>query len=344
MRLAFSLVLSFVLVLTLACLPPPEAEEPEPEPQPVPTPPEAIIDVHLHALPINFQGPPPIRICRETLYLLRVDPRGVTSFDQLARCNGVISSPTTDQELMTRTLAMLEKYNVLAVTSGPPELVGAWQAAAPARIIPAVLAGGDGPTADQLRALAAAGRAQVFGELVSQYQGLAPDHPALAGFWDVAEELDVPAGIHMGIAPPGVAFLRPTAARYRASFTDPLLLEPVLLAHPGLRLYVMHAGWPMLDSMIHLLYAYPQVNVDVSAISWALPRREFHRYLKALVDAGFEKRIMFGSDQMQWPEAIELSIEAILAADFLDAEQREAIFYSNAVEFLRLSEPLAAAE
>ena len=56
------------------------------------------------------------------------------------------------------------------------------------------------------------------------------------------------------------------------------------------------------------------------------------------VEAGLSKRIMFGSDQMQWPETIALAIDAIDTADFLTAEQKADIFYNNAARFLRLSE------
>jgi predicted TIM-barrel fold metal-dependent hydrolase len=64
----------------------------------------------------------------------------------------------------------------------------------------------------------------------------------------------------------------------------------------------MHGGWPYLQDTIALMSVYPEVYVDVSVINWVIPRAEFHAYLKALVRAGFGKRIMFGSDQMIWPE------------------------------------------
>ena len=85
---------------------------------------------------------------------------------------------------------------------------------------------------------------------------------------------------------------------------SPLSLEEPLLEHPGLRVYVMHAGWPMLDDTIALLYTHPQVYLGVGVISYVLPRAEFHRYLRRIVEAGFGNRIMFGSDQMIWPETI----------------------------------------
>ncbi len=59
--------------------------------------------------------------------------------------------------------------------------------------------------------------------------------------------------------------------------------------------------------------------------------------------AGLGKLLMFGSDQMVWPEAIGLAIEGIESADFLTAEQKRDIFYNNAARFLRLSaEEMAA--
>jgi len=59
--------------------------------------------------------------------------------------------------------------------------------------------------------------------------------------------------------------------------------------------------------------------------------------LKRLVDAGFGKRIMFGSDQMAWPGTIEVAIANVESASFLTAEQKRDIFYNNAARFLRLS-------
>ena len=124
---------------------------------------------------------------------------------------------------------------------------------------------------------------------------------------------------------------------YRARLHSPLLLEEVLVRHPGLRVYVMHAGWPMLDDLLAVLWAHPQVYVDVGAICWALPRAEFHRYLRRIVAAGFGKRVLFGSDQMVWPDALELAIESIESADFLSEEQKRDVFFNNAARFLQLT-------
>lgn len=58
------------------------------------------------------------------------------------------------------------------------------------------------------------------------------------------------SGIHIGTGPPGSPYLG--FAHYRGRMHSPLSLEEPLRRHPGLRLYVMHAGWPMLDDTLAL--------------------------------------------------------------------------------------------
>lgn len=100
----------------------------------------------------------------------------------------------------------------------------------------------------------------------------------------------------------------------------------------------MHAGWPYLDDIIALLYAHPQVYVDVAVINWFIPKAEFHAYLKRIVEAGFADRVMYGSDQMIWPQSIKTSVENIKTADFLTEQQKEDIFYNNAARFFQLDQ------
>ena len=90
------------------------------------------------------------------------------------------------------------------------------------------------------------------------------------------------------------------------------------------------------DEMIAMLYMYPHLYADISTITWIVPRTAFHDYLSRLVKAGFSQRLMFGSDQMIWPEPIGLAVEAIETADFLTEQQRRDIFFDNAVRFFEL--------
>ena len=108
------------------------------------------------------------------------------------------------------------------------------------------------------------------------------------------------------------------------------------MKHPNLRLYMENAGYPFLDEVISLMYRYPQVYADISTITWIIPRAEFFRYFRALMDAGLGKRLMWGSDQMNWPGTIDKALEAIREAPFLSEEQKRDILYNNAARFLRL--------
>jgi hypothetical protein len=185
----------------------------------------------------------------------------------------------------------------------------------------------DFPDVGWLRAELRAGRINALGELEHQYLGLSPADPRMEPFWQLAEEFDVPVGIHIGPGPLGIAYesspLWPPvkSPRYRMSVGDPLLLQEVLLKHQRLRLWVMHAGWPRLENMIALLSVHPGVYVDIAALQSeaVMTRPGYQHYLRELVESGFSKRIMFGSD---FPDQVAAGIEAILAADFLNGEQK----------------------
>ncbi|MBA2770824.1 MAG: amidohydrolase family protein [Sphingomonas sp.] len=191
-------------------------------------------------------------------------------------------------------------------------------------------------TLPALRQMHRQGRARVFAEFSPQYLGLRADDPKLAEFWSLAEEVDVPVGIHLGEGMPGQSG-GSTRDPYRAKLTTPFQLEEVLVKYPRLRVYVMHAASPLTDEMIAMLFEYPSLYVDIGANVWNMPRAQFYDQLKRMVDAGFSKHIMFGSDQTIWPQGIGLAIRTIEEAPFLTAEQKRDILYNNAARFLRLT-------
>ena len=298
-----------------------------------------IIDMHFHALPADDQGPPPMPICAPFVNWPIRDPSAppdayFKAFTNV-ECPHKLMSPKTDDELRKRTLAVLKKHNILAVASGRAEIVEAWRKEAPDNILSAIAFGiTDAPTIDALRKLYAQSHLKVLGEVMIEYEGIAVTDPRMEPFYTLAEELNIPIAIHMGPGPPGAAYLGMQDFRMRLS--NPLDLEEVLLKHPKMRIYVMHAGWPMLDGMVALMYAHPQVYVDTGVIDYVLPKAEFHRYLKTLVDAGMGKRIMYGSDNMVWPQTIEISLRRIETAPYLTAAQKRDILNNNAARFLRL--------
>ncbi len=334
-------------LLATAALAAPATAEPAPMPPPPAASPPPIIDMHIHARAPGVIGPDAPTVCAP----YEVWPRWDASLPDFAGmvfnrgpCAHPLAPAADAEAVMTQTLAIMERRNILAVVVGRPQDVAEWKARAPGRVI----AGLDlrlhdrGPptrllkalSVDELEALRLAGQIQVLGEVMAQYEGAAPDDPRLEPYWAWAEAHDIPVGIHMG--PGGGADAYSGGGHYRVTDGDPLKLEPVLVRHPKLRVWIMHAGYPMGENLRALMFAHPQVYVDISAINFSEPRAAFWRWLQALVEAGFGDRIMFGTDQGIWPQTIEVAIASVEDAPFLDAGQKRDILYNNAARFLRV--------
>jgi uncharacterized protein len=316
-----------------------------------------IIDMHMHARTADHYGRPPQAMCANVKRMPLWDQTKSFS-DFLASQTGpppckLILSPETDDALFNGILSEMRRFRMIGMLGGyDPSLVEKWAKAAPGRFIPGLdfrldKATGTAGSAEserpftpispaEIRKLHASGKIRVFGEVTNQYGGISPDDPRMEPYWKLAEELDIPVGIHIGPGGPGEPYLG--NPNYRASLQSPLTLENLLVRYPRLRVYIMHAGYPFLDDLLAVLFTHPQVYVEVSMLVNVEPRPAFYRYLKAIVDAGYEDRVMFGSDQMIWPELIPEAISSIDRAPFLTKNQKRAIFYDNAARFLRLSE------
>ena len=261
--------------------------------------------------------------------------------------NPVTHKPLTAKsanEHFQETLAQMKRYNIVTgMISNDSEydVALAWHKADPKRFLVG-FGFSDPATVDVefLRKEIKAGRIDAIGEVDPQYLGIAPNDPRLEPIFALAEEMDIPVGFHIHPGPWGAVYKG--TPLMRQSINSPLLLEDVIIKHPKLRLYVMHAGYPRIDEMINMLYAYPQLYVDIAVIDWTRPKAEFQRYLQRLVESGFGDRIMFGSDQMVWTDAIPMAIANVRSARFLTAKQKRAIFYDNAARFFRLKAGLPA--
>ena len=276
---------------------------------------QSIIDMHLHA------DLPPMEI-----------PAGAPGICRPEPCEGTGAATANRAETLKNTLDIMRRHRIVkAFLSGTdPAVVDQWVQADPDRFIASwfMLRPGQ-PTPEQLRQGYTSGRIRGMGEIATQLSGVSPDDPALEPYFALAEEVDVPVLIHtLGIGPE-----MPT---FRSARGSPLLLEPVLVKHPKIRLFVENAGYPYGDDMIAMMSQYPQLYADVSTITWILPRKAFYQYLEHLMNAGLGKRLMFGSDQMRWPEKIEAAIQAIREAPFVTAGQQRDIFFNNAARFLRI--------
>ena len=304
--------------------------------EPLPSP---VIDMHVHAYRVDFAKGAKVCPGSQTTYYPAIDPR--TPFDpaNITACPKPFLAPMSDDALMRDSIAMMRKYNIRhAVTAGELPEVSKWRAVAPDRIIPALGFGNpEGPSVEEFRRLYEAKAFAVFAEVSTEYHGMDASDARWEPYFALAEELDIPVGIHMGEGPPAGARF-PGYESYRVRLTSPLQLEEVLIRHPKLRIYAMHYGSPMVEQTIAMLFTYPNLYVDVACNDWSNPRAQFYAQLKQMVDAGFEKRIMFGSDQMIWPQAIGEAIRSIEGAPFLSKSQKRDILYNNAARFLRLSD------
>jgi predicted TIM-barrel fold metal-dependent hydrolase len=304
-----------------------------------------IIDMHLHALPASYAGPERTGHCVSSESMMVWDqrePYPVAWGRHLTQpaCTDPVWASQSDAEVMSETVSAIDKLNIYGVVSGTPERVQDFVDAAPRRLLHGLQFEIDSDTnehsPEQLRELHTDGRLSVLGEITNQYAGITPTDQRMDPYWALAEELDLPVAIHIGTGPPGAPYAG--FESYRGHLHSALTLEEVLVEHPKLRVQIMHAGYPLLDDLLALLYAHPQVYVDVGVIVWLLPRPEFYRYLRSIVEAGHLGKVMFGSDQMIWPGVIERSVQIIQEAPFLSSDQKRDILYHNAARFLRLSD------
>jgi len=259
--------------------------------------PQPVIDVHMHAI-------------------------------GAATRTGSLESDTT---ALHAVIAELDRNHVIAVVASSLALPRALQwAQRDPRFIPTLAFRDTTMSVDSVRALVRRGTVHGLGELGFQYAGLRPDDPALDKYFALAEELDVPVAVHM--AGGGL----PDIPAFRVRLGDPLLLEEVLVRHPRLRVNLMHAGLPFLESTLAIMRRYPQVYADLSKISdsTAYPRGQFHDYLRALMPADLGARLIFGSDAAG-AGAVTAGIEGITSATFLKSSERRDILCDNAARFYR---------
>jgi len=298
-----------------------------------------VIDVHVHSMLESFPGGGPM--CPNTPKFLASDPdtkEGNSGWSDQNLCTPKLY-PSAKGEYVQDVVSEMKRLNVTAVVFGGPASVQKWKEAAPDRVIPGTsfndgLKPGERVSIDELRKTFTSGGFKVMGEIGLQYEGLSPSDPSVDKYFALAVELDIPVAIHMGTGGSGRANV--AMPKFRGSMGNPLLLEDLLARHPKLRVQVMHAGYPMMDNMLTLLQASSHVYVDVAGLIWSYPIKEVNRYIERLVDAGFEDRVMFGTDQLEWPKLMSYSISIIQNADYLTPLQKRDILYNNAARFYRL--------
>lgn len=251
-----------------------------------------------------------------------------------------IKGPDNWEDHFKETYAQFRKHNIVkAVVSGPLDSVISWKEwDEDNRIIRGITTSPEHPgmTPERFEALVKEGKVEVFGELMTYYDGSTLSDPQWQPYLVICEKYDIPVAVHTGGGGPGGT--HSFTPKARLTLGDPFLLEDVLVNYPRLRLYLMHAGDSFHENALRLMAYYPNLYTDIAVLLWVEPRSQRYakEFLRNAKQAGYLDRVMFGSDQMFWPDAIERSINYLNSLEFLTEEDKRGIFYHNAARFLRL--------
>lgn len=254
------------------------------------------------------------------------------------------TAPAPDGTMAPRTLSeyrnevekMLKKFNIVkAVVS---TIGGVNRLDEDGIMIPGYYT--NQPPSDTLtfKKLIETGKLKVFGEIGAVYGGYTLSDPKFEPYLDICERYDIPVAVHTGGGPPNITYI--CCPNFRLKLGDPFTIEDVLAKHPKLRIYIMHAGEVFYENALRLMLQYSRLYADLGVILWVheQPMDYAENFLRKAKKYGLIDRIMYGSDQMVWPHAIEKSIKQLNSYDFLTEEDKRKIFYGNAANFLKLKE------
>lgn len=182
------------------------------------------------------------------------------------------------------------------------------------------------------------GEIKVFGEIGAIYGGYTLSHPDFDVYMRICERYDIPVAVHTGGGPPDITYQ--CCPKFRLRNGDPYTIEDVIAKYPKLKIYMMHAGGDYYEHAIRLMMQYSHVYADLGVVLWIndMTMDFCEQFLRKAKRYGLIDRVMYGSDQMVWPHAIEKSIKQLDSYKFLTEEDKRKIFYYNAIKFLGLNE------
>ena len=269
-----------------------------------------IIDMHLHDYKVHT-------------YRTETSPDG-------------IMSPKDLKTYREETMAILKKYNVKkAVVS---TIGGANTLDKSGVLIPGYYT--NRPPSDTLKFIKQIkdGEIKVFGEIGAIYGGFTLSHPDFDAYMGICERYGIPVAIHTSGSAPDITYK--CCPDFRLRNGDPFTVEDVIAKYPKLKIYLMHSGGVFFEHAISLMVQYSHVYTDLGAVLWIddIPIDYGEQFLRKAKKYGLIDRVMYGSDQMFWPHAIEKSIRQLDSYEFLTEEDKRKIFYHNAIKFLGLNE------
>lgn len=190
--------------------------------------------------------------------------------------------------------------------------------------------GQDWPSPDWVEQQIKEGKIDFLGEVLSQYYGISSSDSLLFPYYALAEQYQLPVGIHTGGAGPGHG-----SPNFKMELGNPLLLEKMITRFPQLKVWIMHSGDQYYKETIALMQRNKMVYADISVISnpEIVPPAQFAAIMQLFVEEGLEDRLLFGTDNGD----IQKVIAAIESLPFLTKKQKDKIFYKNAERFFAIS-------
>jgi predicted TIM-barrel fold metal-dependent hydrolase len=250
--------------------------------------------------------------------------------------NSMVTHPVV---LLKKTIEYMDRNNIRqGLLSGDNDLVQRWVKEFPDRFLPSYdidySLKNHQQAAKQFEKELEQGKWRAIGELGLPYAGIGLNDPLIFPYYEVCERRGIPVFFHTGLDGPDPAQL--VSPSFKVELGDPLLLQDVVARFPKLKVVIMHMGWPYPDHALYMLYAYPNVYLDTAVVNWILGRSVFDRMLREAVETVGSDRILFGSDQMVWPQMITPAVRSVSQAGYLTTADKRRIFWDNAAALLKL--------
>ena len=165
------------------------------------------------------------------------------------------------------------------------------------------------------------------------YQNIHPSDERFVALMAMAEALEVPVLIHQGTT---------FCENVSLELANPLLLQPLALRFPRLRMVVAHMGHPWIAETLVLIRKHRHLYTDISALYYR--PWQFYNALVMAMEYGVLDRLLFGTD---YPFTTAASTIAALrqvndmVADTnlprVPVDRLEAIIHRNSLELLGLA-------
>ena len=169
-------------------------------------------------------------------------------------------------------------------------------------------------------------------KLLPMYANFDPRDERLTPLYAACERRGLPVLLHMG-----TTFCRCAPLNY----AEPMMLEPVALRFPDLKMIIAHMGHPFENQTVVLIRKQPNMYTDLSALFYR-PWQHFNSLMLAQ-EYGVTHKLLFGTDYpFSMPDEAVIKLREIMRFSFgpnmphLDPAWMEEVFNRDTVSLLGL--------